>query len=142
MQLLFLLPFIIEDEVDGIVNTLKGLAGDYAFISVNAANIWHYFQPGALRWTSDHITFQAIPLKKWGLIMLSAGVFISTFPLMKAIILKWKGRVVDIPLPKLILIFGLIPLCFFYFNTQMHERYSFPAFIFFAVSIMPSPSSA
>lgn len=28
------------------------------------------------------------------------------------------------------LIASLIPLLFFYFNTQMHERYSHPAFIF------------
>ena len=131
-QFLLLLPFILEDEVDGIVNTIKGLAGDYAYISVNAANIWHYFQSGALRWTGDYITFQKIPLKKWGLIMLATSVFIATFPLMKAIVLRWKGKLVNIPLHKLLLIFGLIPLCFFYFSTQMHERYSFPAFIFFA----------
>jgi len=132
IQVLILLPFILQGTWKSVFYNVKGLAGDYSYISLKAANIWHLMMSGDLRWTADWNTFQRITFKRWGFIMMCVTLFITVVPMLKSIYLKLKKTSAEIPLEKLLLIFCLVPLCFYYFNTQMHERYSYPVFLFIA----------
>jgi Gpi18-like mannosyltransferase len=133
MQGIILIPFRHQLGGNGILRTLHDLGGAFGQVSMNAANIWHWLLgEGNLRWTSDKIEFMGISLKRWGLVMTGTGFFIALFPLMKAIINTWRGKITKLSLLQLATMFGLTAIIFFFFNTQMHERYSFPAFLFVA----------
>ena len=84
---------------------------------------------GQVMWHSSKVLL----LKSGGLVMYGVALFISLFPFLRNLyrnfILKIK---VIISIDKILIMFSLSALCFFYFNTQMHERYSYPAFLFIA----------
>lgn len=130
VQTLILLPFMLQDRVGKIWDVITGSFGHYPFVSMNAYNWWYYFIPGDLSKVSDQLTFLGIPLKTIGL----AAFFISSFfvllHVLRANLDALKGKTFNPDLRKLLITAALIPLLFFYFNTQMHERYSHPAFIF------------
>ena len=132
-QLIILLPFLHDNNPLKILTIVRGLGGENGYISLEAANIWQFLMQGNLRWTGDVALFQGITLKKWGLVMYCIALFISLFPFLRNLyrnfILKIK---VIISIDKILIMFTLSALCFFYFNTQMHERYSYPAFLFIA----------
>lgn len=133
VQLIILLPFILNSRVSEIPRTLKSLSGEFGQISLNAANIWQLLIGGGnLRWMSDKIEFWAIPLKRWGLLLTATGFLIALFPMIKAIVNKWRENPDNLSFLQLTIMFGLSVLVFFFFNTQMHERYTFPAFLFIA----------
>lgn len=133
LQVLILLPFIINSETNSVWNAVKGLGGRYGQISLYAANFWHWIIPGGdLRWMSDRIELLGMPLKKLGLILVVMSYAFVSFPLVRLIFLKLKSKSTSFSFSQLISMFALCALTFFYFNTQMHERYSFPAFLFLA----------
>ena len=72
-----------------------------------------------------------ITYNKIGLILFLITFSIALFPLIKTVFKSIKTTLpLAISIEKLLITGALIPLLFFYFNTQMHERYSHPAFIF------------
>jgi Gpi18-like mannosyltransferase len=133
IETIILLPFLLHSGGTEILETLTGLGGVSGWISLNAGNIWHWLIDGGdLRWMTDKIEFWGMPLKRWGLLMTGAGFLITLFPFGKAIVNKFQNRSYNLSLLQLSIMFGLSVLVFFFFNTQMHERYSFPAFLFIA----------
>jgi hypothetical protein len=57
-------------------------------------------------------------------------LFLIVFPLLKKYFEHYvKGMRLDFPLEKVFLLSALTASVFFYFNTQMHERYFHPALV-------------
>lgn len=140
-QLIILIPFMHDNSLIRIWNTVKGLSGENGYISLEAANIWPFLMSGNLRWTADSTTFLDVSLKRWGLIMYAVALFISLFPLIKNIYLKYiRKKITVISNNKILIMFSCSSLAFFYFNTQIHERYSYPAFLFIAALAITSGS--
>jgi Gpi18-like mannosyltransferase len=131
LQCLILLPFILEGTTHKVWEVVTQSFGKYPVISANAYNIWYYFITGDLFTIMDNLIFCGMTCNTWGKFFFFTMSFISLAPLLKALIESIKHKhVVQLPLEKLLLTCSIIPLLFFYFNTQMHERYSHPAFIF------------
>lgn len=131
LQTLILLPFILNGKIENVWAVIEGSIGHYPVVSMNAYNFWDLLLPGNLMKTPDSGLFLSISYKNWGLLLFFTLGFIALLPLFKAIkaqlVLK---RSITISLRQVICISALIPLLFFYFNTQMHERYSHPAMVF------------
>jgi len=131
IQFLLLLPFMSNDIIK-LWNVIKNSSHAYPFISMNAYNFWYFIFRGDLTKIGDNILFLGVTLKKWGLFLFFVTSFMAILPLAKdiyrVIIYKQKIKIQK----NAFLAASLIPLLFFFFNTQMHERYSHSAIIFLA----------
>lgn len=106
----------------------------YSFVSMNAYNLWYFvIPPDNVMTTPDTTTvLGGLSYMRIGLLLFCAGSFAAMFPLLKngyRVFLK-PNETNLIAKDRLWLICALVALLFFYCNTQMHERYSHPAFIF------------
>ena len=130
-QAIIFLPFLLQSQVRRAMATVVGLSAESGYISLNASTLWQWLiDGGSLRWMSDRIEYHGTPLKQWGLFMVAFSYTVILFPMVKSAFLRIAGKPfrqasLDLILPVL----ALCVLAFFYFNTQMHERYSFPAFL-------------
>ncbi|WP_317896543.1 hypothetical protein [Aurantibacillus circumpalustris] len=131
LQFLILLPFIIDGSVKNLPRIITGSVDKFAVISAYAFNIWYLLLSGDLFNTSDTTIVFGLSYKNWGLVFFLISSTAALWPLLKTVY-TWfaKKSLHDLALDKIILISALIPLLFFYFNTQMHERYSHPALVF------------
>lgn len=130
-EVLILIPFILTGQVARIPGVIYESVDKYPVVSIYAFNFWNLVVPGDLFKTPDTLEAAGISYKTWGLLMFLAASTVVMFPLLRTTWLSLKkGIFIQLPLTKLLLICGLIPLVFFYFNTQMHERYSHPALAF------------
>jgi Gpi18-like mannosyltransferase len=135
-QSVFLLPFLAKGgDLNGMINVIINSVGFFPYISMNAFNLW-YLLVGPIRsWGSDIQTFIFFSYRTWGLILFGLGYLVAIFPLIKRLLKKFRtGRSFgweDMNI--IVLSFILITYSFFYFSTQMHERYIHPALIFTAL---------
>jgi len=132
IQIFIIVPYLIVGDMDRLWMVVTGSVGRYPAISMNAFNVWSLFFSGDLTNLSDQITFWGISYHRWGLLMFFTGSFFALFYLLKINVQRLKNIKHVLSLEKSLLIAGLIPLLFFYFNTQMHERYAHPALVFLA----------
>jgi Gpi18-like mannosyltransferase len=130
-QLLILIPFIYTHSVDRVTGILTHYSSAYPVMSMNAYNFWYLILSGNLREVKDAEIFMGLTYKNWGLLLFFATSFAALFPMLKSLLqaLKIKKQP-QLSLETLLLIGALLPLLFFYCNTQMHERYIHPCFIF------------
>jgi Gpi18-like mannosyltransferase len=133
-QIVILLPFsFVPGSLARIVKVVSGLVGSYKLLSLNAFNIWHLIMPDTSKWLPDNVPVIAgLTYNQIGLLMFCTGSFIAFIPLLRIVILQIKNGPLASPPPAEMIwcTAALISLFFFYCNTQMHERYSHPAFIF------------
>lgn len=130
-QTLIILPFILSENYLEVWNVIKGSMGKYPFVSMNAYNFWEFPMQGSVMYVIDSNKFIGISYKIWGLLLFTSTSGLALLPLMKNTYLSIQSKTqIHFPLEKYLLLCALIPLLFFYFNTQMHERYSHPALIF------------
>lgn len=131
IELSILSPFILHGTFDELWNVVTGSVGKYPVVSMNAYNLWDFILSGDLMIIKDENEFFGISYKRWGLLLFFITSGLTLYPLLKqsfeSIIQKKEFY---FPIEKSLLVFAMIPLLFFFFNTQMHERYSHPAFIF------------
>jgi Gpi18-like mannosyltransferase len=119
IQLIIFLPFIVSGNFGQTIHSLINSSIDfYPTVSRNAYNMWHLFFADPLN-TSDRLTF-LISLKLWGIVLFVLFYVGVLFLFMKS----KKG------LTEIFLVFTLLSLGFFFFNTQMHERYVHPVVLF------------
>ncbi len=131
IQFSILSPFIFQGTLDELWKVVTGSVGKYPFVSMNAYNLWHLIISGDLMIMKDNAEFMAVSYKKWGLLFFFITSIIALYPLLKqSFISILHKKEFNFPIEKSLIIFAIIPLLFFFFNTQMHERYSHPAFIF------------
>jgi Gpi18-like mannosyltransferase len=131
--LLVLLPYIINGQMGKMMQVVTTAVGRYPYVSVCAFNIW-YFIPGINpEHTLDTDTFLVLSYRHCGLLLFFASSAIVLLPFMLRLL---HSRKQDLPpdsslWQQTMLASGLVTLCFFYFNTQMHERYAHAIIIFF-----------
>ncbi len=131
LQVLILLPFILKGDFLKIVDVITNSFGKYPVVSMNAYNVWFWFFKSDLTQLPDNGLFMGITYKHLGLLLFFASSFIALWPLLKVTYNKVIRKSIEsISIEKIMLTASLIPLLFFFFNTQMHERYSHPALIF------------
>ena len=135
IQLAIIFPFLIPEELGRIKNVVTGAVDFHAVVSMNAYNFWDLLLEGNLMTLKDNIVVNGLSYKYWGLLMFFATSFIALTPLLIITFRKRNDEVIlysnnQNTLNIIFLSCGLIPLLFFFFNTQMHERYSHPAFLF------------
>ncbi len=135
IQLIIILPFLVENKLDVLLKIVFGSVGYYPVVSLNAFNIWHLFLEGDLMEISDELLFWGIKYKSWGFILFFFFSFLALIPLLITTIqhmIEKSEKTIEY-YKMAFLTSALIPLIFFYFNTQMHERYCHPMIIFIAI---------
>lgn len=131
LQFLIVLPFIIGGSFHNLPAVITGSVGKFPVISAYAFNMWYLFLEGDLFNLTDTTVAYGLSYNNWGLLLFCTSSFFALLPLLKEVYLSLKTRKpLYIPTEKTLLICALIPVLFFYFNTQMHERYSHPALVF------------
>jgi Gpi18-like mannosyltransferase len=134
VQLIILFPFIIKGKVDRVLYVVTHLTAQFPHPSVCAFNIWFWLFPNTNEWymydIDDSTKFGFLSLRLIGNIMFLTTMFIAVFPLMKYLYQKYfQKKSMQFPIEKIFLMSALVSVCFFFFNTQMHERYVHPALI-------------
>lgn len=128
------LPFLTDKaHFEGMKRAVTGLVDYYPFITMGAANFWSiFFNLRADQLMDSERLIGALTYKQVGLIMFFTGSFIALWPLLKIIAFNYTHRLAPkkLSVEKLMLIASLIGLLFFLVNTQIHERYSHPVFVF------------
>ena len=132
LQTLILLPFLMAGTAGQVWVVVMESVGKNPVISMNAYNIWDLLVQGDLMHTPDSTQAMGISYNSLGLLMFFGLSFIALFPLLRFAWSEIRGNASHIPFPldNLLAIAALIPLIFFFVNTQMHERYAHPALVF------------
>ncbi len=132
VQVIILMPFILNSTVGLMIeNSITSSVDRYPYVSLNAFNMWYWFIPGNLAITTDKTLFLSLSYKNWGFLLFFSASFFALLPLLISS-LKLLFQKQQIQLKQILIVSALIPLIFFFFNTQMHERYTHPALIFAA----------
>ncbi|GAB2960367.1 hypothetical protein GCM10027048_30060 [Hymenobacter coalescens] len=135
VQVLLLAPFVWGGERSYLGRILQinfTAVSIYPYTTVNAFNLWVLLMPDALFWVPDTLRKFGLSYRQWGLLAFGAGSAAALLPLLQASWLRLRARVIFRPAdaPLVLLVCGLIPLVFCFFNTEMHERYWHPAVVF------------
>ena len=132
IQLLILLPFMAEKEgMAGIWHAAIGSVGRYPRVSMNAFNFWHLSIPQDPWNVSDEsIWIGSFSYKRIGLLLFFTFSLAALWPLIRVVWQKIRRKESTISRQEVWLTGSLLVILFFFFNTEMHERYCHPAFIF------------
>jgi Gpi18-like mannosyltransferase len=130
---LVLTPFIVTGKMPQLWNVVTGAVGFYPKVSVNAFNLWYIIEPDNPYFINDSETYFLLSYKHIGLLLFFIMSGLTLLPLfLRTLRLRKAGQRFGPDTKQLLfLTTGLIALYFFYFNTQMHERYAHPIIIFF-----------
>jgi Gpi18-like mannosyltransferase len=133
-QCLLLMPFILAGNVYEVWRVAVQSVGKFPAVSFNAFNLWELIlweHTDVLSNLADDTVVFGMSYKQWGLAFfftLSAGLL---WPIARWSFLNVKKETTNpLRLEVVLLASALVCLIFFYVNTQMHERYSHPAFVF------------
>lgn len=131
-ELLVLSPFIKAGVVANIGDVISGSVDYYKSISMNAYNIWYLLLDGDLFYRKDDVVYaMGLSYRNWGLILFLLSSALVCIPLLVSIIkTKWEQSADQVDMEKAALAMALVVMCFFFFNTQMHERYIHPVLVF------------
>lgn len=133
LQIILVAPFISNGGIARLADIAVHSVGRYTNLSICAFNIWYLItrdNPYFIKDTDAYILFS---YRTVGLLLFTASVLFLFIPLGKKI---WRLRRQLLPFDEtsyqaLFLGTGLLCLYFFYFNSQMHERYAQPIIMFF-----------
>ncbi|PSJ76414.1 hypothetical protein C7N43_14020 [Sphingobacteriales bacterium UPWRP_1] len=130
LQLLLLLPFLISKATLKVYLAYATSVDRYDYVSFFAFNLWHWFFANPYT-ESDTMLWRLLSLKQWGLLLLLANMAVLLVAF--GVFLFTKARLAQTNrqyLARVFLLFALVGIAFFYFPTQMHERYLHPAVAF------------
>lgn len=128
-QLLILAPY---DVVAMYYKVIVTAVGRYPIVSMNAFNFWHLVSNEHLiSLRDDSLWYAGLSYRQWGYLLFLASSFFILLPLLQSAWQQFKGKTKTISPDLVFLTMGLIALSFFFFLTQMHERYCHPALILF-----------
>lgn len=131
---LVLLPFAVggsRSYLDVILRINRQSVGYYPFLSMQAFNWWQLMADGPLMRTVDTGLWHGLTYRHWGMLLFAAAATAVLLPLLlHAARATLRRQPLDRAL--MLLSFGLVPLVFCFFNTQMHERYWHAAVLFLA----------
>ncbi|MBL7931971.1 MAG: hypothetical protein JNL60_08715 [Bacteroidia bacterium] len=133
-QILVILPFYFAGTLELMWQVILGSFKKHESISIDAYNIWHLIFPNLTVYEVDTVRGFLLTHKQWGLLFFFISSFFALLPFFKLLYKGFKsGNMQELPLDKSLLVFALIPLLFFYCNTEMHERYAHPGLIFIMI---------
>ena len=121
-----LFPFIQAGTLPDYWAMLLDSASVYPVVSVNADNIWNLLLADDPNRVSDQVVRFGLTYKQWGLLLFSVSYAVILFPMLRQFSLIVRGKRSTYDPAQILLILGLVPLIFYFFNTQMHERYAHP----------------
>jgi Gpi18-like mannosyltransferase len=134
-QVAILLPFLSSGGLGKLWFHATHYVNLYNNLSISAFNIWYLIAPGNPYLIKDTSIFFLFSYKVWGLLLFAIActpVLYFTFRFLlrfsrKAATIKFDSNYYTI----VFLSAGLISLYFFYFNSEMHERYAHPIILLF-----------
>ncbi len=134
-ELIILSPFIVAGVTSNISVVITGSVDYYQSVSMNAFNLWYLLLDGDLMFVKDTIkTAVGLSYKQVGLVLFFGSSLLVMWGALKD---SWQVMVKKaeskMQLDHWLWIMTLIPIFFFYFNTQMHERYIHPAIVFLSL---------
>lgn len=131
VQSLILLPFLFSGNLMETLHALATRSVDhYPVLSRNAYNLWYFLVEDPFNFPDARKVLQ-LPLKYWGMAMFFAGSAMVLLPLFLAVNNgAFENLKRDERLGTIFQVAALVTLAFFFFNTQMHERYVHPALVF------------
>lgn len=132
IQLVIILPFIFKGTVGAVWHNLVGVVDYNPYTSMRAYNFWYlvlWENTDEPRHTPDTYTYLGLTYKNWGFLLFCLASALSLLPLLFKTLVKWlKNEVFTFADAESgFLAAALVAVLFFYFPTQMHERYSHPA---------------
>ena len=132
-QFLLILPFLHNGGISSLWRIVTHSVDLYNKLSISAFNLWYIIVPGNPYFINDKDIFILFSYKTIGLSLFIISSVSVLIPLVReSISLRKKKLLPDSYSYRLVfLCTGLICLYFFYFNSQMHERYANPIIIFF-----------
>ena len=133
LQVLLILPFMGTGGAGKLTAIAGNSVGLYNQLSICAFNIWYLITRSNPYFINSNDTYFLISYRATGFIMFSIAALAVLVPLARKV---WHLRKNNLALDDaayriLFLCTGLLCLYFFYFNSQMHERYALPIIIFF-----------
>lgn len=134
LTLLFImLPFIMAGKAMAVINVVLGAVGRYPWVSICAFNIWYLIMTGNPNHTPDSDIYFILTYKQLGLLLFLLFSAVTLLPFLFMLMRQRlaKDTAGSETQKMLMLTAGLITFYFYYFNTQMHERYASPIVIFF-----------
>ena len=124
--LLIATPFIIHGQGMNLIEITFGAIDRVPAVSMHAYNLWHLIFYGEdLVWMPDSSLFLGISLRTWGMILFFIALIFTLKPFVKYIkrsAFSSKEELIKMG-PTILLGAATVNLVFYYFNTQMHERY-------------------
>lgn len=132
-QIIIIIPFILTGNLSNLVSVVLNSVGYWPKLSMNAFNFWHLAVSENPIKIKDNSTWILFSYKHVGMLLFfifSAIILIPSFIKMITHVIT-KNKPNDKFKELMLLTSALITINFFFFNTQMHERYSHPALIFF-----------
>ncbi|MCD6012314.1 MAG: hypothetical protein K0Q79_2176 [Flavipsychrobacter sp.] len=135
VQILIVVPFLLGNYgLKEILAVITNSFQVYPSISVKASNIWHWIvRDKFLLYANDaEIWIFGLTYKQAGLILFFTSSFFALLPMMALLYKGWKtgGNFLRTNRELVWLTSALVYLLFYFFNTEIHERYCQPAFIF------------
>lgn len=127
-----LAPFLLAGTAIDYWTMLSHSAALHTSVSIRAANIWPLLLTEDPYLISDQVVRFGLPYRQWGLLMFTIGYSLILFPLARQTYQLITGKRTRYDTALVLLTFGLLPIVFYFFNTQMHERYAHPGLLFLA----------
>lgn len=138
-QFFLLIPFISGGTFWNFIKVVRESVGFFPRVSWHAYNFWYLVVKQDPTLLNDTLPFAGLTYKKWGFLLFfgsSAFVFIPL--LFRTYIFARFKKIADPDYYALLwLTAATIATLFFFVNTQMHERYSYPAIaLYFAYALI------
>ena len=132
MEVVILLPFIQNEAGrEGLLNVITNSVGKFGYVTWFAYNFWCLFLTKSTEIPDSTIWFSTISYKTAGLVLFFTSSFFAMLPLLSHMFNNIFSKVKRPAVREQVWLSGaLISILFFYLNTEMHERYSHPAFLF------------
>lgn len=137
-QLLVMVPFLLAGNGALLLRVFTGVTETYPVISMSAYNLWVLLFGNAATHgpesQSDSLRFGGLAYRHWGLLLFAASSALVLLPVLALALRALLTRQAWVALTTaewaiVLLSCALVPFCFTYFNTQMHERYWHPALL-------------
>ncbi len=126
-EFIILLPFILHGHFNDAFFVSRRQVDLYPVLSMNAYNIWYILFPkGNPHEIQDVGKFIGMSYKLLGVLMFMIASFFALLPLVLNIIIRGKHFLLKTNYELVLRTSLMVAIIFFFFNTQMHERYSHP----------------
>ena len=136
LQMAIILPFWSVGHLPRLINVIFGSVDHYPKLSLDAHNIWYWLVDTDPAITHDFIQLGPMTAKQWGLLLFFISSTILLLPvavvnvkdLLRGESASNRHHIIDVAL----LTGAMVNMNFFFFCTQMHERYCHLSMIFTA----------